>query len=71
MIVYSSKTQINVPEQVAALPQTGEEPAMALVAVQSSESFAQVPPMVLASTALFELLGPLCTRRALREVREA
>ena len=56
---------------VAMLPQAGVAMAMALVAVQSSEQFAKVLPVVIASTVLFEMLGPLCTRRALRAVGEA
>ena len=54
----------------AMLPQAGVAMAMALVASQASEQFASVLPVVIASTVFFELLGPLCTRRALQRAGE-
>ena len=56
---------------LAMMPQAGVAIAMALVAAQTSEQFHQVLPVVIASTVLFELLGPICTRRALEQVGES
>ena len=50
------------------LPQAGVAMAMAMVAAQASPVFAFVPPLVVASTIFFELLGPLCTRFTLQRV---
>tara|TARA_B100001540_G_scaffold240238_1_gene214843 strand:- start:2585 stop:3775 length:1191 start_codon:yes stop_codon:yes gene_type:complete len=52
----------------AMLPQAGVAMAMAMVAAQASPVFAFVPPLVVASTIFFELLGPLCTRFTLQRV---
>jgi Kef-type K+ transport system membrane component KefB len=51
---------------VALLPQAGVALGMALVAVQNRPQLEDVIlPVVIASTALFEVFGPLCARMAL------
>jgi Kef-type K+ transport system membrane component KefB len=55
---------------LAMLPQAGVAMAMAIVAVQAVPEFSVVLPVVIASTVLFELLGPVCTRIALIRVGE-
>jgi NhaP-type Na+/H+ or K+/H+ antiporter len=54
----------------AMLPQAGVDMAMAIVAVQAVPQFAVVLPVVIASTVVFELLGPVCTRITLIRVGE-
>lgn len=54
------------------MPQAGIALGMALVAAQHRPDLAQqLLPVVIASTAIFELTGPILTRRALRKVGEA
>lgn len=56
----------------ALMPQAGVALGMALVAVQKFPELADtVLPVVIVSTVLFELLGPICTRHALDGAGEA
>ena len=57
---------------VALLPQAGVALGMALLATQRFPELADlILPIVIASTVVFELLGPLAARAALRRVGEA
>ena len=49
----------------AMLPQAGVALAMAIVSVHALPEYSQLLPVVIASTVLFELLGPIATRFAL------
>ena len=56
---------------MALMPQAGVALGMALVAVQHFPELAEtVLPVVLVSTVFFELIGPICTRVALRRAGE-
>ncbi|MCX2979625.1 cation:proton antiporter [Halieaceae bacterium IMCC14734] len=54
----------------AMLPQAGVAMAMAIVAVHTFPEYDMILPIVIASTVIFELLGPLGTRFALRRVTD-
>ena len=57
---------------LSLMPQAGVALGMALVAAQHVPEMAQqLLPVVIASTAIFEVAGPLLTRRALRATGEA
>jgi len=56
---------------LALMPQAGVALGMALVATQRLSAAAEtILPIVIASTVLFELLGPIATRRALQRAGE-
>jgi Kef-type K+ transport system membrane component KefB len=56
---------------MALMPQAGVAMGMALVATQRFPEFSDIIlPIVISSTVLFELIGPLMTRRALVRVGE-
>lgn len=57
---------------LAMLPQAGVALGMALVAAQRLPTLGEIIiPVVVAATIIFELIGPVCTRLALRSVGEA
>lgn len=57
---------------LAMLPQAGVALGMALVAAQRLPTLGEVIiPVVVGATVIFELVGPVCTRLALRRVGEA
>lgn len=57
---------------LAMLPQAGVALGMALVAAQRLPTLGEVIiPVVVGATVIFELVGPVCTRMALRRVGEA
>ena len=57
---------------IALLPQAGVALGMSLIAVQAFPAYRDVlMPVVFAATILFEILGPIATRRALTRVGEA
>ncbi|MEH6548758.1 MAG: cation:proton antiporter [Pseudomonadales bacterium] len=49
----------------AMMPQAGVALAMALVAVEVTPQFTAILPLIIASTVVFELIGPILTRLAL------
>ena len=51
----------------AMLPQAGVALAMALVAVEATPQFTAILPLIIASTVIFELIGPFASRLALRK----
>jgi NhaP-type Na+/H+ or K+/H+ antiporter len=54
----------------AMMPQAGVAMAMAIVAVQTFPEYDMILPIVIASTVIFELLGPLATGFAMRHVAD-
>lgn len=54
----------------AMMPQAGVAMAMAIVAVQNFPEYDMILPIVIASTVIFELLGPLATGFAMRHVAD-
>ncbi len=57
---------------LALMPQAGVTLGLALIAEQRFPELGRVLlPLVIGSTVVFELLGPVCTRVALRRAGEA
>jgi hypothetical protein len=57
---------------LAMLPQAGVALGMALLAVQRLPAWGEIIlPVVVGATVVFEIIGPLLTRLALRRVGEA
>jgi hypothetical protein len=56
--------------RVTLLPQAGVAIGMALVAASRFPEYRQIIlPLVICTTVIFELFGPMCTRLAIKHVR--